>query len=105
MTAAAGAGCNQTDAGLATMYSAGLGYLIGYPTKPGYRSRPKGSEDIIDDLLLLSRGQLDRLVSACRLAVTDWRDLKVAADLIRNPAAQPSITTVVEPERPKVSGS
>jgi hypothetical protein len=62
-------------------------------------------EDIIDDLLLLSRGQLDRLVSACRLAVTDWRDLKVAADLIRNPAAQPSITTVVEPERPKVSGS
>jgi hypothetical protein len=44
-------------------------------------------EDIIDDLLLLSRGQLDRLVSACRLAVTDWRDVKVAADLIRNPAS------------------
>jgi hypothetical protein len=42
-------------------------------------------EDLIDDLLLLSRGQLDRLVSACRLAVTDWRDVKVAADLIRNP--------------------
>jgi hypothetical protein len=105
MTRAAGAGWNQTDAGLGDHVLRGVGYLIGYPTKPGYRSRPKGSEDIIDDLLLLSRGQLDRLVSACRLAVTDWRDVKVAADLIRNPAVQPSITTVVEPERPKVSGS
>jgi hypothetical protein len=42
MTAAAGAGWNQADAGLATMYSAGVGYLSGYPTKPGYRSRLKG---------------------------------------------------------------
>ena len=34
---------------------------------------------IIEDILLLSDGRLDRLIAAARLAVTDWRDLKVAA--------------------------
>jgi len=38
------------------------------------------SEEIIDDILLLSDGRLDRLIVAARLAVSDWRDLKVAAD-------------------------
>jgi hypothetical protein len=37
-------------------------------------------EEIIDDILLLSDGRLDRLIVAARLAVSDWRDLKVAAE-------------------------
>jgi hypothetical protein len=44
------------------------------------------SEDIIDDVLLLSDGSMDKLVSAARLAVTDWRDLKVAAAAVRSSA-------------------
>ncbi len=36
-------------------------------------------EDIIDDLLTCSRGDLARLVLAVRLAVSDWRDLTVWA--------------------------
>ena len=42
------------------------------------------SEDIIDDMLLVSHGDLNQLVQAARLAVMDWRDLKVAADAIRH---------------------
>ena len=41
------------------------------------------SEAQIDDMLLLSEGHIDKLVAAARLAVTDWRDLKVAADARR----------------------
>jgi hypothetical protein len=41
------------------------------------------SEEIIDDLLLLSGGSLGKLVEAAKLAITDWRDLKVAADAVR----------------------
>ena len=37
------------------------------------------SEEIIDDVLLLSDGDLDGLIRASLLAVTDWRDLAVAA--------------------------
>ena len=36
-------------------------------------------DDIVDDLLLVARGDLGVLVEAARLAVTDWRDLKVWA--------------------------
>ncbi|MDH3306153.1 MAG: hypothetical protein OEO77_01335 [Acidimicrobiia bacterium] len=43
-------------------------------------------DDVIDDLLLLSDGSIERLVQMARLAVTDWRDLKVAADATRNRA-------------------
>ncbi|NNC90942.1 MAG: hypothetical protein HKN80_00480 [Acidimicrobiia bacterium] len=43
-------------------------------------------EDIIEDMLLLSAGNLERLIQAALLAVTDWRDLRVAADEIRNRA-------------------
>jgi hypothetical protein len=42
MTRAPGAGWNQTEAGLGDHVLRGVGYLIGYPTKPGYRSWPKG---------------------------------------------------------------
>lgn len=41
------------------------------------------SDEIIDDLFVLSEGQLDQLVRAARLAMTDWRDLRVAADNVR----------------------
>jgi hypothetical protein len=41
-------------------------------------------EEIIDDMLLLSDGRIDRLIAVARLAITDWRDLKVAADTRRN---------------------
>ena len=37
------------------------------------------SDELIDDMLLLSDGTLDGLIASTRLAVTDWRDLKVAA--------------------------
>lgn len=40
-------------------------------------------EEIVDDVLLLSEGSLDKLLAAAKLAVTDWRDLKVAAAEIR----------------------
>jgi hypothetical protein len=35
------------------------------------------SEEIIDEILLCSEGDLGLLAQACRLAVTDWRDLKM----------------------------
>lgn len=40
-------------------------------------------EEIIDDMLLLSDGSIDGLIVAARLGVTDWRDLKVAANARR----------------------
>jgi hypothetical protein len=41
------------------------------------------SVEQIDDMLLLSEGNIDKLIGAARLAVTDWRDLKAAADARR----------------------
>ncbi|GAA5119973.1 hypothetical protein GCM10023339_34650 [Alloalcanivorax gelatiniphagus] len=35
---------------------------------------------LVDDVWRLAAGDLGRLVSAARLAVTDWRDLRLAAD-------------------------
>jgi hypothetical protein len=40
-------------------------------------------EEVVDDILVLSGGELSRLISAARLAVTDWRDTRVAADRLR----------------------
>lgn len=40
-------------------------------------------ETIIDDVLLLSRGDIGRLVSVARLAASDWRDVVVQADRLR----------------------
>ena len=42
------------------------------------------SEDLIDDMLLLSEGSIERLIQVVRLGVSDWRDLKVAAEEFRN---------------------
>lgn len=40
-------------------------------------------DEVIEDILLLSGGDLARLISAARLAVSDWRDSRVAADELR----------------------
>ena len=44
------------------------------------------SEDMIEDMLLLSEGTLEGLIQAARLGVADWRDLKVAAEEFRSRA-------------------
>ena len=41
------------------------------------------SEEIVDEILLCSEGELGLLVKAARLAVTDWRDLKMWAGSVR----------------------
>ena len=40
-------------------------------------------EEVIDDVLLLSEGNLRPLIRWTRLAVTDWRDVRVEADKVR----------------------
>jgi len=40
-------------------------------------------EETVDDMLLLSDGSIEGLIVAARLGVTDWRELKVAADARR----------------------
>ena len=47
----------------------------------GERTPP---EDIIEDMILLSEGDIGRLIKYAHLAVVDWRDLRVAADAYRN---------------------
>jgi len=39
---------------------------------------------VIEDILILGQGKLDRLLRAAHLAVVDWRDLRVAADAERH---------------------
>lgn len=41
------------------------------------------SEDVINDILVLSEGNLRLLIRWGRLAVTDWRDVRVEADRLR----------------------
>jgi hypothetical protein len=41
------------------------------------------SEDVVDDILICSRSELAGLIRAARLAVTDWRDLKLWAETER----------------------
>jgi hypothetical protein len=41
------------------------------------------SEEIVDEILLCSEGRWDTLIHAARLAVKDWRDLKLWAQDIR----------------------
>lgn len=43
--------------------------------------------DVMDDLWLVADGDVGRLATAARLAVNDWRDLRVAADRLREAAA------------------
>jgi hypothetical protein len=38
---------------------------------------------VVSDMLLLSEGSIEKLIEAARLAVTDRRDLRVAADRAR----------------------
>ena len=40
-------------------------------------------EDVVDDIVVCSRGELPGFARAARLAVTDRRDLRLAADAIR----------------------
>lgn len=40
-------------------------------------------DEVVDDMLVCSEGDLGKLVVAARLAVRDWRDLRIAADTIR----------------------
>ncbi len=42
------------------------------------------SEDIVDDVLILSAGELAGLIRSAHLAITDWRDLNMEAAAIRN---------------------
>jgi hypothetical protein len=41
------------------------------------------SEQIIDDILLCSGGDIAKLIRVARLAVTDWRDLTLLAEQLR----------------------
>ncbi len=41
-------------------------------------------DSVIDDILVLSRGTLGGLIAGAHLAVTDWRDARVAADALRD---------------------
>jgi hypothetical protein len=41
------------------------------------------SEEMADDILLCSKGELAHLIRVARQAVSDWRDVKVAAAEIR----------------------
>lgn len=41
-------------------------------------------EDVVEDVLLLSRGDLGQLISSSLLALTDWRDTRIAADAMRS---------------------
>lgn len=41
------------------------------------------AEDVIDDILILSEGNLRLMIRWARNAVTDWRDVRVEADKLR----------------------
>jgi hypothetical protein len=41
------------------------------------------SEEMVDDILLCSKGELAQLIRVARQAASDWRDVKVAAAEIR----------------------
>lgn len=40
-------------------------------------------EEVVEDMLVFSGGTIDGLIGAAHLAVTDWRDLRLAADQLR----------------------
>lgn len=42
------------------------------------------SGEILVETLVLSRGTLGGLIAGAHLAVTDWRDARVAADALRD---------------------
>jgi hypothetical protein len=44
------------------------------------------TEEIVDEILLCSKGDLRLLIQAAHLALMDWRDLKVWAQTVRKEA-------------------
>jgi hypothetical protein len=42
------------------------------------------SENVVEDILTCSQGDLARMIRFARLAVEDWRDLRMTADEIRS---------------------
>jgi hypothetical protein len=40
--------------------------------------------EVVEDVWVVAEGNLGRLASAARLAVIDWRDLRLAADEVRS---------------------
>lgn len=44
---------------------------------------PTPAENVVDDVLLLSQGSLRLLIRWARVAVIDWRDVRVQADEVR----------------------
>lgn len=50
---------------------------------------PSPPSEVVDDILTCSGGSLEGLIDSAWSAVIDWRDLRLAADAIRNPARLP----------------
>jgi hypothetical protein len=46
---------------------------------------PAPPAEVVEDVWAVASGDIARLASASRLAVTDWRDLRLAADELRAP--------------------
>jgi hypothetical protein len=46
-------------------------------------------DEVVEDILTCSRGDLAWLIRYARLAVDDWRDLRLAADEIRSAESGP----------------
>jgi hypothetical protein len=73
---AAAVGVNQAEAALDLLELVELAWHDCY----GVVAPP---DDVIDDILLVSGGSLEGMISAGRLAVIDRRDLRLAADELR----------------------
>jgi len=41
-------------------------------------------DDVIEDILICSEGSVEKMIGVVRLAITDWRDLRIWADDIRS---------------------
>ena len=50
---------------------------------------PSPPAEVVDDVLTCCEGTLEGLVDAVSLAITDWRDLRVAANAKRRGLRQP----------------
>lgn len=40
-------------------------------------------DQVLDDIVVCARGSVEELITAARLAIADWRDLRVRADGLR----------------------
>ena len=49
---------------------------------------PTPPAEVVDDVWTAAEGDLAKLASASRLAVVDWRDLRIAADDVRSRRAE-----------------